>query len=163
MKESRFPAKGSCLLRSGRWSSPGNSYFVTSSTFDHVPIFVDPACCQIVFNSIDWLEDGKRLECYCSVIMPEHVHLVIELGPEQTLSRVMQSLKGYTANKINDLRGRRGRVWQDQYYDHLVRTEEEMMSVILYCYENPVRRSLVEKASDYPFWRCKFDMSNGRG
>ena len=90
--------------------------------------------------------------------MPDHIHLVIKLGSEQTLSQVMQSLKGYTAKEINKLKGQKGHVWQDQYYDHLIRKEEDMRNIILYCYENPVRRNLIQEAKDYPFWRCKFEI-----
>ena len=108
-EENSYPLKGSHLLRVGRWSFPGNCYFVTASTLNRLPILTDPACCQIVFDSIEWLEKEKKMECYCCIIMPDHIHLVMKLGPEQTLSQVMQSLKGYTAREINKLKGlRRG-------------------------------------------------------
>ncbi len=155
-KEDSFPIKGSHLLRVGRWSFPEHCYFITASTFNRLPIFADSASCQVVFNSINWLEKRGSLECYCSIIMPDHIHLVIKLGSGQTLPQVMQSLKGYTAKRINELKGQKGHVWQNQYYDHLVRREEDMKNIILYCYENPVRRNLVQEAKDYPFWRCKF-------
>jgi REP element-mobilizing transposase RayT len=155
-EENSYPLKGSHLLRVGRWSFPGNCYFVTASTLNRLPILTDPTCCQIVFDSIEWLEKEKKIECYCCIIMPDHIHLVMKLGPEQTLSQVMQSLKGYTASEINKLKGKKGHVWQDQYYDHLIRKEEDMRNIILYCYENPVRRNIVQEANGYPFWRCKF-------
>ena len=53
--------------------------------------------------------------------MPEHLHTVIQLGPEQTLDKVMKSLKSFTARQINSLLGRRGALWQDQYHDHHIR------------------------------------------
>ncbi len=155
-KKNSHPLKGSYLLRVGRWSFSGYSYFITASTFNRLPVFADPAHCRVVFDSIDWLEKEERLECYCSIIMPDHIHLVIKLGLGQTLPQVMQSLKGYTAKKINELKGQKGHVWQGQYYDHLIRKEEDMRSIIFYCYENPVRRNLIQEARDYPFWRCKF-------
>jgi REP element-mobilizing transposase RayT len=155
-KRNSFPIKGSHLLRVGRWSFPGYCYFITASTFNRQTTFTDPACCQIVFDCINWLEKEKRLECYSSIVMPEHIHLVIKLGSGQTLPRVMQSLKGYTAKKINELKGQKGHIWQDQYYDRLIRKEEDMRHIILYCYENPVRRNLVQEPKDYPCWRCKF-------
>jgi len=155
-KDGQPPGRGSFALRTGRWSAPEHSYFITASTFHRQPIFVDPVCCQIVFDRIDWLEKEGKLEYCCCIIMPDHIHLVIELESGGTLRQVMQSLKGYTALKINQQRHQRGHVWQEQYYDHLIRNEEDLRSTITYCYENPARMGLVQNAGDYPFWRCKF-------
>ena len=89
-----------------------------TSTSERQPVFTDADCCQIVFDAIDWLEKEGRLICYCSVVMPDHVHIVMELGAGQTLSQVTQSLKKYTARKINELKGQKGHIWQDQYYEN---------------------------------------------
>ncbi|MFP3974637.1 MAG: transposase [Dehalococcoidia bacterium] len=82
----------------------------------------------------------------------------MELGAGQTLPHIMGSLKKYTAKKINTLKNRQGHIWRDQYYDHLIRTDESLRDIILYCYENPVRKNLVKEARNYPFWRCKFEI-----
>ena len=100
------------------------------------------------------------------MIMPDHIHAVIQLGCNQTLASVMHSLKSFTAKKINTLRSHIagqdapptgvGAVWQEGYYDHGIRGEESLNQIIRYCYENPVRRGLVKWAKDYPYWWCKF-------
>ena len=92
------------------------------------------------------------------MVMPDHVHTVLRLGEQQTLSRVLHSIKRYTAREINKHLSRSGALWQKGYTDWGIRTEAAFNDTIRYCYTNPVRVGLVETASDYPYWRCKYKM-----
>jgi len=121
-------------------------------------LFTEEELCQIVFKSVQWMEDHKRWESYCCMIMPDHIHIVARLEQASTLPKIMHSLKSYTANQINCLLQENGRVWQEGYHDHCIRKEESLWEIILYCYHNPVRKGLVQKPSEYPFWSCKYNM-----
>ena len=90
--------------------------------------------------------------------MPDHVHTIIELGVEQTLAKVMHSLKRFTAREINKYLSQDGRFWQSEYRDWGIRNMTALNSMIRYCYANPVRKGLVQVARDYPYWRCKYKM-----
>ena len=90
--------------------------------------------------------------------MPDHIHAIFQLGNKQTLSQLMQSLKRYTAKQINSRLARNGFLWQENYYDHGIRYDEALNKIVRYCYENPVRKGLVEQPKDYPHWRCKYEM-----
>ena len=90
------------------------------------------------------------------MIMPDHIHAVIQLYQDQTLPKVMGSLKTFTARQINKQLGEHSTVWHKGYYDHGIRKDESLNDIIRYCYENPVRKGLVKQAKDYPYWRCKF-------
>jgi REP element-mobilizing transposase RayT len=92
------------------------------------------------------------------MVMPDHVHAVFQLGNKQTLSKLIQSFRRFTANQINGHLMRTGPLWQANYYDHGIRRDESLNKIIRYCYENPVRKGLVRQPEDYPYWRCKFDM-----
>ena len=92
------------------------------------------------------------------MVMPDHVHTIIELGDGQTLSKVLHSLKLFTARQINKHLSRQGAFWQHGYSDWAIRTEETLNNTIRYCYANPVRKGIVEEAKDYPHWRCKYEM-----
>ena len=150
------PDRGLHRLRKGRWSQSGNLYFITTSTFNREPTFKNEDIAHIVVDSLHWLEENKRIELICCIVMPDHVHMVIQLGFNQTLPELMNSFKGFTGKKINELRNQRKPIWQGQYYEHCIRRDEELNEIILYCYENPVRASLVSNANEYPFWECKF-------
>ncbi len=151
-----FPARGSYLLRKGRRSLPGNYYFLRASTAKQRPLFLDGRYCRLVFDAIKWLGDHHRWYCLCAMIMPDHLHLVSRLSRGWSLDQVMKVLKGYTARQINQMERSIGPVWQDGYYDHCIRDERALREIILYCYYNPVRKGLVKRPEDYPYWWCRY-------
>ena len=150
--------RGHHHLRKGRHSIPGAYYFVTISTLNRNPILGNTEVANIIFEAFDWLEANERLKWFCVVVMPDHIHAVIQLRSQQTFSRLMQSFKSFTAKQINARLGGSGSFWQKTYYEHGIRRDESLRSIIHYCYENPVRSGLVKSAKDYPYWRCKFEM-----
>ncbi len=152
------PNKGHSQLRKGRISIPGAYYSVTLATFGRKPLLTTPGTPDIIFQCFDWLESDERLEWLCIMIMPDHIHAVFRLGNKQTLSALIQSFKRFTAKQINVQLAQTGSVWQENYHDHGIRHDESLNKIICYCYENPVRKGLVEQPRDYPYWRCKYEM-----
>ena len=82
------------------------------------------------------------------VVMPNHVHVL--LTPAVPLPQLTRSLKCITSKRANAMLGLTGRpFWQDESYDHLVRSLTEFGKIRKYIEENPVRAGLVAQASDY--------------
>jgi len=92
------------------------------------------------------------------VVMPNHVHLLIlPLVPVPVL---MRWLKGSTARAANQLLGRTGQAfWQDDSFDHYMRSALELERTILYIEENPVSAGLVDSAGHWRWsnagWQAK--------
>jgi len=101
--------------------------------------------------------DEKRYILHRYVIMPNHVHLLIEpLTKEEngnpfSLGKIMQGIKGYTARKANRFLGRSGKFWQDESFDHWVRDRREYLRIRQYIDMNPVKAGLCEKPSRWPW------------
>jgi hypothetical protein len=74
--------------------------------------------------------------------MPNHVHGVIRPRDGHDLAKLMQSLKSWTAHRANDILGRTGEFWQSEYYDHLVRDDEDLRHQVDYTATNPQRAGL---------------------
>ena len=74
--------------------------------------------------------------------MPNHVHVVVRLLPGNKLADVVHSWKSFTAKRANELLGRSGSFWQREYYDHLIRDEQELERAMRYVSENPVKAGL---------------------
>jgi len=106
---------------------------------------------------LQWLEEQGRICLEAAVVMPDHFHFVAELSDGNS-SVLMQSLKGYSARKINELLGRKGPLWQPQFHDHAIRKDEVLEEVTLYCLHNPVRAGLVQNFRDYPYWYCRWEV-----
>ena len=149
------PGKHHHRLRKGRFSEIGQYYLLTTATQDRIPVFDHPEAASIVLSSLQWLERQGRIRLEAAVVMPDHLHVVAELC-DGSLGMLMQSLKGYTARKINRLLDRKGNLWQPQYYDHAIRKDEVLEEVILYCLHNPVRAGLVSDFHKYPYWYCRW-------
>jgi type I restriction enzyme R subunit len=76
------------------------------------------------------------------VIMPNHVHLLVCLQGETEIERQCRSWKKFAAGKINRAMGRRGRFWQEESFDHLVRSIPQFEYLQRYIAENPVKSRL---------------------
>lgn len=92
------------------------------------------------------------------VIMPNHVHLLVL--PKTPLRAITRWLKGSTARAANRLLGRQNHpFWQDESYDHWVRSQREFDRIVRYIEENPVSAGLVGSAE---LWRWSSATSNRR-
>jgi REP element-mobilizing transposase RayT len=92
---------------------------------------------------------------YVIVVMPDHVHMIFKVLPKPrdnvviSLPEVMSGIKGATSHEINRLLGRRGPVWEEEFFDRVVRSSESLDQKIRYVRENPVRASLVREPKEY--------------
>jgi len=83
--------------------------------------------------------------------MPNHVHLLFKILEDCELSKIMKSIKGVTANKINRLRNKTGSIWLAESYDHIIRNRDEFYNTIQYISDNPQRAGLIKENEKYPF------------
>lgn len=81
--------------------------------------------------------DKKVYELVAFCIMNNHVHILFK--PLESLSKVMQMIKGVSAKKINELLGKNGRFWADDYYDKAIRDEKHFSVVYEYIKNNPLK------------------------
>lgn len=81
--------------------------------------------------------DGDRYELTDFVVMPNHVHLLAAFPDDDTMLKQCESWKHYTATQINRRLGRRGRFWQQDGFDHLLRSLEQFEHLQRYIANNP--------------------------
>lgn len=107
-------------------------------------------------------DEGLKLRMHALVVMPDHVHLIFTpmtdpLGKPYGLSEILGGIKGASAHTINKHLKRRGPVWQDESFDHILRREEKLEEKVEYVRQNPVRKGLVKAPEEYPYtwveWR----------
>jgi REP element-mobilizing transposase RayT len=104
-----------------------------------------------------------KFDLRVAVVMADHVHMIFTpLVNDQameiySLAEIMDAVKGASAHKINKALGRKGRVWQPESFDHVLRSSENLDAKIIYVMENPVRAGFVRNATDYPWlWKRPF-------
>jgi REP element-mobilizing transposase RayT len=104
---------------------------------------------DVVVESIHYAADQLGFySLHAYVVMANHVHLLIT--PLVSPSKLLQSIKGYSARAANKLLDRTGeRFWQTESYDHWIRDDTEFDRVRRYIENNPVRAGLVSKPENY--------------
>jgi REP element-mobilizing transposase RayT len=106
---------------------------------------------EIATRIVACLRDGEqsfhRYQLHSFVVMPNHVHLLVT--PHIPASRWLGPLKGFTAHEANRILSRSGPFWQDESYDHLVRSDAEFERIRDYIESNPVKAGLVTSAESW--------------
>jgi REP-associated tyrosine transposase len=101
----------------------------------------DQKAAQLVQNALLHF-DGVDYHMGDFIVMPNHVHLLVYLLGDTEIEAQCRSWKRFSANRINRLRDRRGRFWQAESFDHLVRNAEQFERFEKYIAENP-RKALL--------------------
>ena len=100
-----------------------------------------PELSKIVADSLHYF-DNQRYVLTDFVVMPNHVHLICAFADEDAMLNQCESWKHYTATQINRRLGQRGRFWQQDGFDHLIRSVEEFQQKRRYLAENPQKAGL---------------------
>jgi type I restriction enzyme R subunit len=100
-----------------------------------------PDLAQIIADSLRHF-DGDRYELTDFVVMPNHVHVLAAFPDDETMLRQCDSWKHFTATKIHRCLGRSGRLWQQDGFDHLVRSDEQFVYLRGYFADNPRKARL---------------------
>ena len=101
----------------------------------------EPRIAEIVEQTLRHFDD-KRYHLGDYVIMPNHVHLIVAPCKGHSLPDIMQSWKGFSAREINKSLGKKGTVWMDESFDHIVRSEYYYDKFSTYIRENPANARL---------------------
>jgi putative transposase len=139
------------LLR-GRASIGGQIYLVTTVTHGRQRLFTDLYYGRIVVRALYGESTAGRATTLAYVVMPDHVHWLLQLCARGNLSEVVKCVKGRSALQINRARGTASPVWQQSFHDHAVRKDEDLQHVARYVVCNPLRAGLVRRINDYSLW-----------
>ena len=128
---------GHAALRRHRRSCPGQVYHVTSATVGREPVFRGPVAFAVArsFGSPALWGDAKALAW---VLMPDHAHWLLQLGPRDDLGVVVNRIKSASARLARLAARRPLQVWSRGYYERAIRDESGVHGVARYIVENPV-------------------------
>ena len=124
---------------------------MTFSTWERRRLFIVESHVRLFLKTLYGYRMQRRFELHAFVVMPEHVHLLLTPTPNVTLERAIQLIKGGYSHALGVVLARKGEVWQRGYTDHRIRDAADFDVHRNYIHENPVKRGLVEDASDYRY------------
>ena len=162
------------------YDAPGDSHFLTFSTFKRLPLLTKERSCQWVVDAISLSRERNPFDLWAWVIMPEHVHLALYPFPETKIAAILKTLKQSVSKRainwlkenapnylptIEDVQpnGNRAlRFWQrGGGYDRNLRSVRDIHEKIFYIHQNPVARGLASRPTDYRWSSAKAWESGG--
>jgi putative transposase len=130
---------------------PDQTYFVTSSTRQKLPLFQVEATAELFIDQLLQYRDAGKFLVHEFVVMPDHFHLLFTPLGDVTLEKGVQLIKGGFAHRLNQVAPRRSSFWSAGFTDRRVRNVEELAGIKKYIRENPVAAHLAERAEEYRF------------
>jgi REP-associated tyrosine transposase len=98
------------------------------------------------------IQASQLADTLAFVVMPDHMHWLLQLGSNQNLSRVVGSMKSGSSRQMRRRRQPGASIWQSGFHDRALRCDEDLAQVARYIIANPLRAGLVERIGDYPLW-----------
>ena len=139
------------MVWSSRQTIEHAAYHTISVTRARAPIFSDPENAQIVVDAIRHASHAQRAYVLAYAVMPDHLHLLIVPRGDTTISSMMQQIKRFSAKEINARRAERGSIWQQSFFDRIIRDDAHLSATIAYIEHNPVSAGIVQEASEFRF------------
>ena len=127
---------------------PGATYFVTFHAVGNQKL--DEGDREIVGEAcLHW--HGEKCCVYALVVLDDHVHMIVHPFEGESVTTLMHSIKSYSAHEVNKKRGRKGQLWIEESFDHVIRDEQWLTQFVQYLCENPVKRGLASRPDTYPW------------
>lgn len=148
------------LTRLQRVYSPLPLVFVTTCTAARKPVLADAAVAAVCRE--EWLHAKQRhgwtLGTY--VIMPDHAHFFcVATADAKPLSTFVGKWKEWTAKRLQREHALPSPLWQPEFFDRVLRRDEDYAAKIEYMRQNPVRAGLVHAAEHWPWQGMIFDLT----
>jgi len=146
-------------------------------------ILAIPEVAEIVIKNWQWF-DSERYELIAYVVMPNHVHLLIKVFDGESLTKIIHGWKSFTSKAIKKYlitadklfalpvakeyltlisKGSTSRaadslkIWQEDYWDRYIRSEEHYCVALEYIYFNPVKAGICQQPSDWKWSSLKYE------
>jgi putative transposase len=141
-----------------RYQQTGEFHFLTFSCFRRRPYLSTVAAMELFEDALERVRRRYFFVVAGYVVMPEHVHLLLNEPQRGLLSRTVQALKLSVS-----VRSRERPFWLPHFYDFNVSTHEKFVEKLRYIHRNPVARGLVAKPEDWQWSSYRHYQTGTRG
>ncbi len=161
----------------------GFAHFITMALSGFVELFNQDEYAQILIRNLSFYREKFEFKLLAYVIMPHHVHLIIQPSPKGNISEVVRDFKKYTAKEIIQLlkdekrfdildvfhkttqeyhskENRQYQVWEDRFDDLALHSGKVFRTKLEYIHNNPVKEGLVNGPGDYLYSSARNYISN---
>ncbi|MFC1780337.1 transposase [Patescibacteria group bacterium] len=128
-----------------------SQYFLTFNTYKRKNLLVWKTIPKLLLDSIDFLCEDLYLKKIAFVILSDHIHLLLECKNSKNISSFLRRFKSYSSNKIKELTGTDGFIWQRGTFDHVINDEDDYWNHLEYIHYNPVKHGYTTKPEDWEY------------
>ena len=160
--------------RCKRYDIEGDVHHVNFSCFQRLPLFSRERSCRWMLDAITLGRQQGKFDLWAYVVMPEHVHLVLQPATGVKISQILTTLKQSVSKRaipwlhqhapefLARLKAplpngkQTHRFWlRGGGYDRNLRGVADVYEKIEYVHNNPVRRGLVTIPEAWPWSSCR--------
>lgn len=145
------------MARPSRNSKPESArnsvrtFFVSSKTNGGKALLQTEQMANLFIDVLRSYHRAGKFKVHEFVVMPNHVHVLLSVGPEMSIEKAVQLMKGnfsYRARKEFEFKWS---IWQKGFSEVQVTTEQSFVQHQLYIDDNPVKAGLARSAEEYPY------------
>ncbi len=135
-------------LRLPNFDYASRCHFVTIVTQNRNKFFEDERLAKSTIEIFINLREKYSFNLYAYCLMPDHFHGIIGIGESgMTLGRICGDFKSLSTREF--WKHYEGKLWQRQFFDHIIRNEQDFVETIQYIRMNPVEAKLIESWKDW--------------
>jgi len=131
--------------------NPVRTFFVSSRANRGIAIFQTERMANLFIDVLRTYMKAKKFKVHEFVVMPNHIHVLLSLGPELSVEKAVQMMKGNFSYRARKELGYPWEVWQKGFSEVQVLTEASFIHHQDYIDENPVKAGLARSPDEYPY------------
>lgn len=151
-------------LRKDRKSIPGMYYLITKCCYKKELLLIpninrfedSQQIFSIIKFTILYLEIQKVWRVISFVMMPDHFHLIVQLGKKKSLSQAVRSLTNFVFKEYHKRYSKTNKLWQKDFHEYMIKNGKSLENIIEYVIESPLRNGYVKSTNMWPFSILRF-------
>lgn len=132
-----------------RYWQDAHTCFMTHVTYKRLPVLVEHF--DLFWQAVTKTRERDRFDLLAWVVLPDHCHLLVASGHANPSLFVRKFKLSFSTSLRGRVGQRAGRTWQYRFWDHIIRSQDDLNRHIDYIHYNPVKHGLVIAASDYQY------------
>ncbi|GAB3478994.1 REP-associated tyrosine transposase [Marinomonas epiphytica] len=139
----------------------GGVYFFTVALTDRKSNLLT-AQIDLLRDSVKKVKQKHPFHIIAWVVLPDHIHAIWQL-PESdwNFSIRWQLIKTHFTKRVHSKHKLRGKIWQNRFWEHEIKTDLDLINHIHYVYYNPVKHGHVQQVKEWPYSSFHRDVKQG--
>lgn len=137
------------MPRTARLTIENGCYHITTRGNQKQTVFIDHADYNKYLYILKKYKKRYKFKLYCYCLMPNHVHLMLQIVDPAMLSKIMKGINQSYTLYFNFRHKKVGHLWQDRFLSRVIHKDVYLLDCINYIETNPIRANLVNRISEY--------------